>query len=586
MKPAYNWTRELSPERLRRLDNVKRSWETLFGEPDDRGHYARIQWGGSHAWNRQRCKDFQAVIHGKQVTVHLHVVTAREWFVREAYNRALALTRERYPDFEAHHFIDGDRVGERRIVFASDTNALSSSFLWHQIWRIIEEQKLQVSETWRSEPCNWIGWTANQICTAEPSYQIKDDHLSFTVVRALDEIDNNILQRIENEICARGYPDVSDDKLAFGWEDVREGFVELSDPELVALNWADARPVPTSADIALYEAATGLDIHGIRKALAAGANPNITVKYRNNMLATVVIAWGDHLNHLICKDSDLSFYGGARPERKIPVEEVNEMLMVLLDAGAHPNCFSYGETPVLVDAVLSQKPEIVRLLLERGADPTICAYWDEGPGMTPSAWFYASTDGFTMDEEGARECYYEMIKTHPAPWGTQQSDEQDRKESELPDYLRSWHQPLFSAVAPISPTENHSMPLTELDAATAFARAWNRLDPEAFLGLLAPDAHYASQWVFEELESRKKIADYLRVKMRTVSNLPSDNPNRRVRAELTTCHNGQPCVAMTQGEGGEITAVVVFTIEGEVIKRYDMCMPQLMEPQRSGVYPI
>lgn len=31
MKPAYNWTRELSPERLRRLDNVKRSWETLFG---------------------------------------------------------------------------------------------------------------------------------------------------------------------------------------------------------------------------------------------------------------------------------------------------------------------------------------------------------------------------------------------------------------------------------------------------------------------------------------------------------------------------------------------------------------------------
>ena len=586
MKPAYNWTRELSPERLRCLDNVKRSWKNLFGEPDDRGHYARIQWAGGRTWGGQRNKEFQASIDGKQVKVHLCVVTAREWFVREAYNRALVLTRERYPDFEAHHFIDGDRVGERRIVFTSDTTALSSSFLWHQIWHVIEEQRLQVNETWRSETCNWLGWTANQICTAEPSYQIKDGHLSFTVVLALDEIDNNILHRIENEICARGYPDVSDVKLAFGWKDVCEGFVELSDPELVALNWADARPVPTLTDLALSEAARRLDVVGIRKALEEGASPNATDKYGNNMLSTVVVAWGDHLNHLICKDSDLSFYGGARPERKIPVEEVNEMLMVLLDAGAHPNYFDYDKTPALVDAVLSQKPEIVRLLLERGADPTICPYWDEGPDMTPSAWFYASTDGFALDEEGARDCYYEMIKNHPAPWGTQQRNEQDRKESELPDCLRSWYQPPRFVFTPVSPRENRPMPLTELDAATAFARAWNRLDPEAFLDLLAPDAHYASQWVFEELESRQKIADYLRAKMRTVSNLPSDNPNRRVRAELTTCHNGQPCVAMTQGEGGEITAVVVFTIEGEVIKRYDMCMPQLMEPQRSGVYPI
>ena len=44
--------------------------------------------------------------------------------------------------------------------------------------------------------------------------------------------------------------------------------------------------------------------------------------------------------------------------------------------------------------------------------------------------------------------------------------------------------------------------LTELDAATAYARAWNRLDCKKFLELLAPDANYASQWVFEELEGK------------------------------------------------------------------------------------
>lgn len=130
------------------------------------------------------------------------------------------------------------------------------------------------------------------------------------------------------------------------------------------------------------------------------------------------------------------------------------------------------------------------------------------------------------------------------------------------------------------------MPLTELVAATAFARAWNRLDPEAFLELLAPDAHYASQWVFDELDSREAIADYLRGKMKTVRNYRINNPGHRARAELTTCGDGRHCVAMTQGDQDEVKAVVVFTVSGNRIARYDMCMPELMGPLRSGVFPI
>lgn len=130
------------------------------------------------------------------------------------------------------------------------------------------------------------------------------------------------------------------------------------------------------------------------------------------------------------------------------------------------------------------------------------------------------------------------------------------------------------------------MPLTELVAATTFARAWNRLDPEAFLGLLAPGAHYTSQWVLDELDSREAIVDYLRGKMKTVRNFRINNPGHRARAELTTCGNGRPCVAMTQGDHAEVKAVVVFTISGNRVSRYDMCMPELMGPLRSGVFPI
>lgn len=130
------------------------------------------------------------------------------------------------------------------------------------------------------------------------------------------------------------------------------------------------------------------------------------------------------------------------------------------------------------------------------------------------------------------------------------------------------------------------MPLTERIAATAFARAWNRLDSDAFLNLLAPDARYASQWVFNELESREAITDYLRGKMKTVRNYRINNPGHRARAELTTCRDGRDCVAMTQGDHYEVKAVVVFTVSGNRIARYDMCMPALMGPLRSGVFSI
>ena len=51
--------------------------------------------------------------------------------------------------------------------------------------------------------------------------------------------------------------------------------------------------------------------------------------------------------------------------------------------------------------------------------------------------------------------------------------------------------------------------LTEEKVVFAFAKAWNRLDPAGFLKLLAPDARYASQWVFDELVGEASLEKYL-----------------------------------------------------------------------------
>lgn len=131
--------------------------------------------------------------------------------------------------------------------------------------------------------------------------------------------------------------------------------------------------------------------------------------------------------------------------------------------------------------------------------------------------------------------------------------------------------------------------LDELQAATAYARAWNRLDPTEFLALLAPDARYASQWVFEELHGRAAVSEYLAGKMRTVKAFSVGDPSHRVHAELgrtTTNIYGRDCVFLAQGKKDNITAVALFEIKNNLVGRFDLCIPQLLGVVRSGVYPI
>ena len=131
--------------------------------------------------------------------------------------------------------------------------------------------------------------------------------------------------------------------------------------------------------------------------------------------------------------------------------------------------------------------------------------------------------------------------------------------------------------------------LTEEDVVFAFAKAWNRLEPDGFLALLAPEVRYASQWVFEELVGVATISDYLRGKMRTVRAHSVNDPNSRVRVEVgrTACgEDGRPCAFMTQGHGNEVQAAVLFEISDGRVSRYDLCIPQIVGAVRTGIFPV
>lgn len=127
--------------------------------------------------------------------------------------------------------------------------------------------------------------------------------------------------------------------------------------------------------------------------------------------------------------------------------------------------------------------------------------------------------------------------------------------------------------------------LTEKDAVFAFAKAWNRLDCTEFLDLLAKDAIYESQWVFNKLDGREAIAHYLTGKMDTIK-----NSEKKVRAELTTARCGpdfgRDCVVLKQDENKNNDAVMIIEVENGQIKRCDLCAPELFDPAPTEIYPV
>lgn len=411
-KYAYIWTREHPPERLFNLQKIRSSWSILFDEKEI-GHYQPIQYL-PHSIGRNR-NNFDITTDGDKTEVYLKVFTTKEWFIREVYNRATELTRIRYPDYDAHHFIDGDRVGERRIVFHSERHSLSRSHLRYALFNITEKSKSKITVT---EFCHKTLRTSSSQSKSQTDY---------IVVLNVDEINHEIMCKVEKWIKTNNFPTLSEVPVTFSWDEIQSNFTELSEPELVYLNWSEAEEPLSDSDKALFKAVNQLDINKVSRALKDGANLN-RFDSEASILNCLISAWHSYLNfphH--CTDTSIS------------LSDVKKIMHLLLDKGAHPDLHYPDGTNALTDTALTQQPELTEILLGYGADSSIGLFIDMGMAPEPSAWDYAETDGFNIDVElGAREVFYTMVRHRSTPAFTQEQEDRDKRDSVLPDKERSW----------------------------------------------------------------------------------------------------------------------------------------------------
>jgi len=125
--------------------------------------------------------------------------------------------------------------------------------------------------------------------------------------------------------------------------------------------------------------------------------------------------------------------------------------------------------------------------------------------------------------------------------------------------------------------------LSQEDALRAYAVMMNTQDESKFAELLAKDFHYASQWVFAEIESKQAYLDYIRPKLLAIKKSGSD-----VWAEMAHLEQEfpSPCVVMAQDSKDNLISLMLVKVANGKISRLDMCgAPSPHSAKRSGDYP-
>lgn len=121
--------------------------------------------------------------------------------------------------------------------------------------------------------------------------------------------------------------------------------------------------------------------------------------------------------------------------------------------------------------------------------------------------------------------------------------------------------------------------ISETDALRAYARMMNTLSVEHIEPLLSDDFRYASQWVFDEIESPEAFLEYIGGKLETIK-----NSGTQVWAEMATCPGD--CVVMSQGSRDNLVATVLTKVKHGKILRFDMCcVPPPESATRTGEFP-
>lgn len=556
-KQAYIWSSEISKERMTLIEIISSNYEALFNSPGGRGHYTRFHWAGLSGHRSQSAK-FKGIVDGREMNIHLYAIPLIEYYAREVFIKSLERTRERYPDFDSHTVENGTRTGERILNFTSKTNTLAASHLYTSFRLVVEEEVLLVNECILIEAANSWGESASIAKWNNGREEMHPDYCVIRVIIDTETITNDLIEEIK--VCFENgntweYSSIS---KSYAFKDIKAGFVELVNPELILLNWDETQPIRGEVEDQLFYACETLNIGSIKQALIKGANPNV-FDLDTTPLSIFIDAASKH--EFAINTPDPSYMKADYPSKILSQAEKANIVDAFIAAGYHPDVHAPNNTPAITEASLNNQPSILERLLEHGADPSIQPFSDSSFDEWSLTWDSPWYEWKYEDEEYGRELITLLMRYFPTPFYRVEHEletlEEVRDLLDIAEYERL-HEIYKNNIIIDEPQElpdedelwisnNSNDSLARL--AVAFARMYNTLDASWMRGRININATYESQSVFETLSGAGRIQGYWGKKLNTIK---ASGQRAKVIAELgfepqTTKH----CVILYQAESKE-----------------------------------
>lgn len=212
----------------------------------------------------------------------------------------------------------------------------AKAFFWKELERIANSQTIYVEETVSITPDERI-----IILNSLGSYTGPN-----TYVEPIEKI------KLENP-----------KRRTWGWNDIKDFFVELSISEIEFLNGKNLNQC-TTRDLALFEACSHCNLEEIKNAVANGANVN-SLDYNGY----------SPLQYLLEQDNIYNYFSDIPDDQDIPEERIKDffnnlklIINYLLDQGLNINLYGFddGEDSILSAHWLGN-PEFIEFLIQKGA---------------------------------------------------------------------------------------------------------------------------------------------------------------------------------------------------------------------------
>jgi hypothetical protein len=555
--PAIRWLRAYSPAQIWLCDEVKSVWHHIMREQADSGHAYPL-----HVRGRHRCFQFGTTQEGQSVTFHVIARTLSLDYTLQVYRRALQHVAARYPGWNAHRYVSGPLVGERRIEWLDPAFPFGWSKLESYIGRIVNEGGLTARQSVCVDPCdNWGRLPGEPIAFESHGGSVR--HVLVRICVDAEVLGDELVRDWTAILKEGGLPEIAGAEKVFTYQEVKDNLAVVSDAEIALINRADAREPLTDADRALFLACERLDEAAIKEAIASGANCNVINALEVTPLYVFVVASSVNRSALYeNEDGDQMTYSGGPP---VPLTERDELriLQLLLRHGAHPDLAGLDELTPVAQAALMCCPHIVKALCEAGADTGIHSFSDRSFGEWPDAWDYAVTDGGLYGGL-YHQVVAELERTPVTPYDEEEAaspveDEVPPGEcgdaEEAPLCPDGPLQKLVLRPAEVAWLQSLTDPRLG-EALLRYARAFNLLDASWLVDAIADEASYDSQQVFETLRGRAKIARYLGGKITT---LQREVASTKVRMELGR-HQALGWCALARAAAATRPSFVVFLI--------------------------